>query len=118
MALTSVILVADDEPDAIFLLRRALDKAGIVNPVRIVKNGTQAIQYLEGTGAFADRVEYPLPWLLLLDIKMPQANGFEVLDWVRSQPGLYGLRVVMLTASDQMKDLSRAYQRGADSFLI
>jgi len=74
--------------------------------------------YLNGDPPYHDRVKYPLPNLVLLDIKMPGMNGFEVLKWIRHQPSLAGLCVVMLTSSDQIRDANKAYQFGANSFLV
>jgi CheY-like chemotaxis protein len=114
-----VILLAEDRDDEVMLLRRAFAKANFLNPLQVVSNGEEAIAYLQGEGQYANRDEYPLPSLLLLDLKMPRKDGFEVLQWVRSQPGsLCALRVVVLTASDHIQDVNRAYQLGANSFLV
>src|SRR5438477_3383302 len=87
-----VILLAEDAEDQVVLVRRAFAKAQLLNPVHVVPNGEEAIAYLQGTGKYANRDEYPLPCLLLLDLKMPRKNGFEVLEWIRQQPGLSALR--------------------------
>jgi CheY-like chemotaxis protein len=71
-----------------------------------------------GAGVYANRAEYPLPDLFLLDLKMPRVNGFEVLEWLRDQPGLAALRVLVLTSSEDLRDVNRAYQLGANSFLV
>jgi len=97
---------------------RAFVKAGILNSVQVVRDGEQAIAYLAGEGKFTNRAEYPLPSLLLLDLKMPRLDGFEVLRWVRQQPGLRALRVVVLTSSQDINDVNRAYELGANSFLV
>src|SRR5947209_4971065 len=115
---TTVILLAEDDEDQIFLIRRALREAGILNPLHVVRNGEEAIAYLSGTDHYANRAEYPLPTLLLLDLKMPRKNGFEVLEWVRSEPNLRALRVIVLTSSTEIRDVNRAYQLGANSFLV
>jgi CheY-like chemotaxis protein len=112
-----VILLAEDNEDHAVLTRRAFKQSGLVNPLFVVEDGEQAIAYLKGEGKFANRSEYPLPTLLLLDLKMPRKNGFEVLEWLRGQPELAALRVVVLTTSDQIHDVNRAYQLGANSFL-
>ena len=78
----------------------------------------EAINYLSGLGKYSLRDEFPLPDLLLLDLKMPGADGFEVLRWVRRQPGLRNLRVVVLTASNEIRDVQKAYQLGANSFMV
>lgn len=112
-----VILLAEDNEDHVLLTKRAFRMAGLLNPVVTVQNGEEAIAYLKGEGKFANRSEYPLPTLLLLDLKMPRKNGFEVLEWLRTQPELSSLRVVVLTTSDRILDVNRAYQLGANSFL-
>jgi CheY-like chemotaxis protein len=78
----------------------------------------EAVEYLRGDGPFADREKHPLPDLLLLDLKMPRKNGFEVLEWVRQQPGLKRLPVVVLTSSMQDLDINRAYELGANTYLV
>ena len=117
-ATEGVILLAEDREDEVMLLRRAFAKANFLNPLHVVSNGEEAIAYLQGEGKYSNRDEYPLPCLLLLDLKMPRKNGFEVLEWIRQQPGLSALRVVVLTGSDEMRDVNRAYQLGANSFLV
>jgi len=114
----ALILVAEDREDDILLIRRAFTKARVVNPMQIVRDGEETLAYLKGEGKFANRAEYPLPGLLLLDLKMPRMDGFEVLRWVRQQPGLKTLRVVVLTSSDDIRDVNLAYQLGANSFLV
>lgn len=113
-----IILIAEDNQDHVFLLKRALRKGAVLNPVFVVGDGEEAIAYLKGEGKYADRYEFPLPALLLLDLKMPRKNGFEVLEWIRQQPGLKRLRVVVLTTSDAPEDINRAYDLGANSFMI
>jgi CheY-like chemotaxis protein len=112
------ILLAEDNEDHIALIRRAFDRGALCNPLFIVRNGLEAIEYLNGEGKFKNRDEFPLPSLLLLDLKMPVKTGFEVLQWVRSHPDLKGLRVVVLTTSEEPKDINRAYEMGANSFLV
>ncbi len=114
----ALFLVVEDNKDDVLLLRRAFQKAKVLNPVHIATGGEEAIAYLSGTGKYANRVEFPLPSLVLLDIKMPRIDGFEVLRWIRTQSGLSSLRVVMLTSSNEMRDVNTAYQLGANSFLI
>ena len=118
MAEHAVILLAEDEEDYVLLIRRAFEQAHIPNPLHVVWNGQEAIAYLKGEGKYSNREEYPLPDLLLLDLKMPRVNGFEVLQWIRAQPGLAPLRVLVLTSSDQIRDVNEAYKLGANSFLV
>lgn len=114
----AVILLAEDREDDIVLVQRAFAKGDIQNPLFIVRDGEEAISYLSGMGKYANRAEYPLPDLLLLDLKMPRVDGFEVLQWVRQQPGFSALRVVVLTSSDQIRDVNTAYRLGANSFMV
>jgi CheY-like chemotaxis protein len=114
----NLILVAEDNSDEILLIQRAFRKARIVNPLHFVRDGAEAIAYLSGQLHYANRTEYPLPILLLLDLKMPRKDGFEVLRWVRSQPDLAPLRTVVLTSSLNTNDINQAYRLGANSFLV
>src|SRR2546428_9867920 len=114
----AVILLAEDREDDILLIRKAFQEAFINNPLQVVRDGEEAIAYLSGEGKYSNRAEYPLPELMLLDLKMPGTDGFDVLKWMRQQPGLQALRVVVLTSSDQMRDVNAAYQLGANSFLV
>jgi len=114
----AVILLAEDRDDDILLVQRAFAKGELANPLFVVRDGEEAISYLSGVGKYGNRAEYPLPDLLLLDLKMPRVDGFEVLRWVRQQPGFSALRVVVLTASDQIRDVNTAYRLGANSFMV
>ena len=112
------ILLVEDNPDDVLLMKRALKKANLVNPLQVVEDGEQAIAYLAGEGQYADRAAYPLPVLVLLDLKLPRKSGLEVLQWVRQQPGLKRLRVVVLTSSNQKADINQAHELGANSYLV
>ena len=112
-----VILLAEDSDDDVLTLRRALRHAGVDVPLQVVSDGNEAIAYLRGVGKFQNRAEYPLPDLFLLDLKMPRCDGFDVLQWVRQQPSLAPLRIIVLTGSDETLDVNRAYALGANSFL-
>jgi CheY-like chemotaxis protein len=111
------ILQVEDEEADIFLLQFAFKKAGIQSPVQAVMDGQMAIDYLSGTGAYADREKHPLPCLVLLDLKLPKISGLEVLAWIRQQPNLRSLAVVVFSSSSQPSDLERAYELGANSFI-
>jgi CheY-like chemotaxis protein len=118
VAATGVILVVEDREDDILLLRKALSLASIKNPLHFVRTGEEAVAYFSGEGKYSSRDEFPLPLLTLLDLKLPGINGFEVLTWIRRQDGLRGLPVVVLTSSDQLCDVNRAYELGANSFFV
>ena len=118
MSEQAVILLVEDREDDVLLIRKAFDRASVNNPLYVVRTGEEAISYLEGVGAYANRAEYPLPDLLLLDLKLPGSDGFDVLRWVRQQPGLSALRVVVLTSSDHPNDRERAMQLGATRFEV
>ena len=111
------ILVAEDNEDGAFLLRTAFTKAGITNPVKLVQDGAEAIAYLAGSGKFADRQEYPFPGCLMLDLKMPGTDGFEVLQWLRNHPNCSVIPAVVLSSSAQESDVRRAYQLGANCYI-
>src|SRR4051794_26679926 len=114
----AVILLAEDREDDILLIRKAFARAYIHNPLQVVRDGEEALAYLQGQGRYGNRDEYPLPELLLLDLKMPRMNGFEVIKWIRQQPGLSALRIVVLTSSDSIRDVNTAYRLGANSFMV
>ena len=113
-----VVLLADDDPNDVFLLQRAFQKTNIANPLRVVRDGEEAMAYLSGQDQYADRQRHPLPVLLLLDLKMPRKSGFEVLRWLRQQAGLKRLPVVVLTSSNQSPDINKAFDLGANSYIV
>jgi CheY-like chemotaxis protein len=114
----ATILLVEDEPNDVFFMQRAFDKARLLNPLKVVTDGEQAIAYLKGDGLYANRTEYPFPFLMLLDLRLPKRSGFEVLQWVRAQPGLRRLLVVVLTSSKEGPDINQAYDLGANSYLV
>jgi CheY-like chemotaxis protein len=111
------VLVADDSTDDRFLLHSAMHRATRLHIVAEVADGAEVIAYLKGRDAYADRKRYPLPDLLLLDLKMPQMDGFEVLEWMQTQ-SFPGLTVVVLTDSMQAEHIKRALDLGADLFQV
>jgi CheY-like chemotaxis protein len=115
---TNTILIVDDNEDDVFAIRRALRKADVSNPQEVVSNGQLAMDYLAGIGPYSDRARFPLPFIAFLDLKMPFRDGFEVLTWMREQPALSDIVVVVLTGSDEVRDHQRAYSLGARSYLV
>lgn len=112
------ILMVDDSEDNLFLMRAAFQRAKCNHPLQEVHNGEEAIAYLQGEGPYGDRNKFPLPTVMLLDLNMPKKNGFEVLAWVRAQPVLKRLAIIILTASMRIEDVERAFDLGATSFLV
>ena len=109
------VLVVDDDDDDLFNFQRAAAKAGLANPVVCLRNGEEAVEYLKGGGEGARNEE---PVVVVLDLKMPRMSGFEVLEWLRQQPGLRRLPVIVFTSSSQDPDVQRAYDLGANSYLV
>ena len=118
MTTNRAILLVEDNEDDVFLMKRSLKAAGIVNPLYVVDDGQQAVDYLSGAGNYADRDNYPLPALVFLDLKLPLKSGLEVLAWIRQQPEFENLVVLVLTSSNEPSDLKRAYGLGANSYLV
>ena len=112
------MLVAEDRDEDVQLLKLACGRAKVSLPLHFVTNGQEVVDYLKGKGRFADRQEHPLPRLLLLDLNMPLRNGFEVLEWLRLQPGLRRLLVIVFTSSQMPEDVNRAFELGANSYLV
>ncbi len=112
------ILLAEDDPNDIYLMRRAFDKAEIPNPLFVVNNGQEAVEYLAGTGNYAEREKFPLPGLMLLDLKMPWMDGFDVLTWLRRQRQFDTLPVVVLTSSRLQSDIDRSREMGVYDYRV
>lgn len=115
--LVTVLHVEDDSND-ILLFQHACQKAGVPLDLQNVTDGDEAIAYLSGEAEFANRRLHPLPGLVLLDLKMPRIGGFEVLQWIRREQRFRGLPVVVLTSSNHAADVERAYESGANSYLV
>jgi CheY-like chemotaxis protein len=111
-----ILLAEDDENDVLFL-ERAFRQAEIVNPVQIAPDGQVAIDYLAGTGRYADRGQFPLPCLAILDLKMPRKTGMEALKWIRSREDLLALPVIIFSSSVHPEEKEMARQLGATAFL-
>jgi CheY-like chemotaxis protein len=112
------ILLVEDNPTDVMLIRRAFEKAKLGNPMQVVSDGDAAVDYLAGEGAYADRKQFPLPILIMLDLKLPRQSGLEVLQWLRAQDMLKRIPVVMLTSSQQERDVNAAYDTGVNSYLV
>ena len=115
---TRIFLLVEDDPGDVFLMRRALHKAEFPSVLKVVTTGQLAIDYLYGEGEFRDRAQHPRPALIFLDLKLPYKNGFEILKWIRSQGAFDRIVVVVLTSSNEERDMHQAYQHGARSFLV
>lgn len=113
-----VILLAEDNPDDAFIFKIMFGRAKVPHTLNIVQDGQQAIDWLDGKAGYDDRERFPLPEILLLDLKMPIRNGFEVLEWVRAQPQFEKLQVIVLSSSDDNRDVKRAYQLGATNYFV
>lgn len=118
MSAENTILLVEDNPKDVFLIQRALRKAEIVTPLQIVNDGDVAVQYLAGEASYSDRVTYPLPVVVLLDLKLPRRSGAEVLTWIRQQPQLRRLPVVILTSSREYADINHIYDIGANAYIV
>ena len=112
------ILLVEDNPDDALLIRRAFKKAGLPHALQIATHGEEAVDYLAGGGSYADRDQHPFPALVLLDLQLPRRSGHEVLEWLRGQEVLRRLPVIVLTSSREPSDINRAYDLGANSYLV
>lgn len=115
---SDTVLYAEDESSDIFFLERAFKLAGVPHSLKSVPDGQAAIDYLSAVDPFADADLHPIPCLILLDINMPKKSGLEVLAWIRKQPWLKDLPVLMLTSSSHADDMEKARQYGADDYLV
>jgi CheY-like chemotaxis protein len=114
----NVILLVEDCSEDASLVLRAFKKWGITNPIRVIPDGEEAVDYLAGNGRYADREEYPLPCLALLDLNLPQMSGFDVLDWRQSQADLGNLPVVILSGTKNRDDFDKAHRMGAVACVV
>lgn len=110
-------LLVDDSEDDVFFMLRAAKAAGVGTTFHVARDGQEAKDYLAGAGGYADRTQFPLPKLMLLDLKLPYLSGLDLLEWLRAQPHLDGIVVIVLTSSQAPVDLNRAFQLGANSVL-
>lgn len=113
----TILLVEDEENDVIFM-KMTLEKGGLASALQVAEDGQQALDYLSGKGEFADRARFPVPALVFLDLKLPHVMGMDVLKWIREQPEMDTMVVIMLTSSQQGTDIRRACSLGANSYLV
>jgi CheY-like chemotaxis protein len=113
---TGCILLAEDDENDVLFLQRAFRQAEIANSLQVAPNGQVAIDYLAGAGIYADRVQYPMPCLAMLDLKMPRKNGMETLEWIRGREDLRVLPVIMFSSSVHPEEIDMAYRLGANAF--
>ncbi len=118
MTTNRAILLVEDNEDDVFLMERALKSAAVINPLFLVEDGQEAMDYLGGAGKFSDRTHYPLPAIVFLDLKLPFKSGHEVLAWIREQKEFESMVVVVLTSSNEPSDLGKSYALGANSYLV
>jgi CheY-like chemotaxis protein len=112
------VLHVDDDPNDTALLQAASRKADVGFKLQNVEDGEHAIAYLSGTGPYSDRARHRMPVLVLLDLKMPRATGFEILKWIRGNPALNRLPIIVLSGSELQSDIKKAYTAGANSYLV
>ena len=115
--MNDALLWVEDDPNDVLLGRRAMEKVGMPCP-HLVRDGREAIEYLSGEGEFSDRGRYPLPSVILLDLKLPRVSGHEVIRWVRGQDLLRRLPIIVFTSSKETGDIDRAYELGANAYLV
>jgi CheY-like chemotaxis protein len=119
MANLSPVLLAEDNPNDVVLIRRAFEETKALNPVQVVENGAEAIRYLVGEGSFADRDAYPFPVLFLLDLKMPVMDGLEVLRWLHEHPDIPSkLPVVVLSSTELPDETQIAYAMDIQACIV
>ena len=111
------ILHIDDSEDDRFLFKRAWQRAGVHLALVSLASGEQCIDYLAGNGDYADRAMYPLPCMVFLDLKMNGTSGFDVLQWIRNQPFLQHLVVILYSSSNHSNDVQRGMGLGANAFV-
>ena len=117
-ATTPTVLYAEDDENDVFFMERAFSKLKRRGALQVVTNGRAAVDYLSGAGAFSDRTRHPLPDLLLLDVKMPEMSGLEVLKWARERAEFARMPILLFTSSTQHADIAFSRQHGASAYLV
>src|SRR5215212_958876 len=113
-----MILLVEDDRDDVFLMQRALLKANLSFPMHNARDGQEALDYLQGADKYSDRAAYPVPALILLDLKIPYVHGFDVLRWIKQESALAQMPVVILTSSLEERDREQARVLGANGFVV
>jgi CheY-like chemotaxis protein len=116
--MSAPILLVEDNDDDIFFFQRAMKRAALTHPLFVVKDGRQALEYLQGHGHFSDRAKFPVPSFIILDLQLPYLNGMEVLEWIRNQSAFPTAIVIIFTSSHLETEINRAYRLGANSFVV
>ncbi len=112
------ILIVEDEKNDLVFMKMALQDAGVKHGIAVAEDGKEALAYITGTGKFADRKRHPLPYLVLLDLKLPHVMGLDVLKAIREEPQFHSIIMLVLTASSNPADIEAAYQLGANAYLV
>jgi CheY-like chemotaxis protein len=112
------ILVVEDQEADFILLKRAFERVKVTNPIQWARDGYEALDYLQGKAKYADRSKFPLPDLLIVDLKMPRMSGFELLDYIHNNPDFRVIPTIVMSASKQDADLKKAYDLGASTFFV
>ncbi|MFI5397157.1 MAG: response regulator [Candidatus Binatia bacterium] len=113
-----VILLVEDDDGHARLLEKNLRRAGVVNRLMRVADGQEAVDYFSRASSFQDNNAYPLPSIVLLDVRMPRLDGFEVLAHLKGDPQLLNIPVIMLTSTDNQAEINKAYQMGANGYVV
>ena len=113
-----LILIAEDNEDDGYLVQHALKKAGLPNPTHVCTDGVDTLDYLKGAGVYADRERYPMPRMMILDLKMPGVSGLDVLRWVKEHPKCGVIPTLILTSSQLQSDIQQSYELGANAYLV
>jgi len=113
-----IVLVVEDDSNDVLFIRRAFLRVNPAVEIHIVKDGDAAVEYLKGNGEFSDRDRYPLPALILLDLKLPRRSGMEVLEWIQNRESIKRIPVVILTSSRERLDVDLSYDLGVNSYLV
>ena len=117
-ARSAVVLLVEDDPNDVLFLKRAFTKAGVTLPVRVARDGQEAIDYLTNAGRFQDPEQHPRPCLVVLDLKLPKRTGLEVLQWLRRREEFSDLPVVMVTSSGEVEDRARVMHHGVEAYHV